>query len=348
MAHLLDFQRGAAAFVSLKQEAWHGLGVVVDQEMSVSDALRLGNLDFQVEKAPNRHHLPTGEVITSATSFFTYRTDTNFVLGDRLGATYQVVQNEEALAVVDSLVSQGGMIVETAGSLRNGATVFMCCRLPENIVVGDSDQIKQYLIIATGHDGNTPILAYFSNVRVVCNNTLQLSFGDATKKHTIRHTRSAADKLNEALRLMGLAHKNQTAVSAAYNQMQEMKMDGVRFWDYIGNVFFSPAEIKELRAGGNPSQVISTRKRNVVDKVVQFAQTGIGQREAVPGSAWWAYNAVTGYFTHLAKHDDPETRMESLLFGSAADTMERALALASQPDKIQPIRQTAANSFILN
>ena len=91
MAHQLDFQRGSAAFVSLKAEAWHGLGVTVQQEMSVADALRLGNLDFTVAKQPNRHHLPDyqdrfggwvrGEIVTSDTSFFTYRTDTKTHFG---------------------------------------------------------------------------------------------------------------------------------------------------------------------------------------------------------------------------------------------------------------------------
>lgn len=348
MAHLLDFQRGSAAFVSLKNEAWHGLGIIVENEMSVADALKLGNLDFEVAKLPNRHHLPTGEIITSDTSFFTYRTDTNFVLGDRLGKSYEVVQNAEALGVVDALVSDSGLVVETAGSLRNGCTVFMCLRLPENINVGGTDTVKQYLIIATGHDGNTPILAYFSNVRVVCNNTLQMSFRDATKKHSIRHTRSASDKLNEALRIMGLATKNQKIVAEQYNRLAEIKMQQDQFWNYVGNVFFSPAEIKSLREGKRPQEVISTRKSNTVNKVLQFAQTGIGQKEANPGSAWWGYNAVTGYFSHLAKHDNPEARMESLLFGSAADTMERALVLAAEPEKITPIRQVAAYSFNRN
>ena len=345
MAHAIDFQRGTAAFVTLKAEAWHGLGVIVENEMSVADALKLGNLDFEVAKLPNRHHLPTGEIITSDSSFFTYRTDTNFVLGDRLGKTYEVVQNAEALGVVDSLVSEGGLVVETAGSLHNGCTVFMCLRLPENIVVGSSDQVKQYLIIATGHDGNTPILAYFSNVRVVCNNTLQMSFRDATKKHSIRHTRSASQKLDEALKLMGLVTKNQKVVAEQYNRMAEIQMQQNQFWNYVGNVFFSPAEIKELQTGKDARLVLSTRKQNVVNKVLHFAETGIGQREAGRGSAWWAYNAITGYFSHLAKHDDAEARMESLLFGSAADAMEKAMVLAADPTKVIPIRQEASRAF---
>lgn len=347
MAHLLDFQRGTAAFVSLKQPAWHGLGVTIETEMTVSEALKYGNLDFQVEKSPNRHLLPTGEMLVSDTSFFTFRTDTNFVLGDRIGKAYEVVQNEEALGVVDALVSEG-MIVETAGSLRDGCTVFMCCRVPESIKVAGTDEVKQYLIIATGHDGNTPILAYFSNVRVVCNNTLQLSFRDATKKHSIRHTRSAGDKLNEALRLMGLSVKNTATAQAQYDRLAEEKMSQNEFWNYVGNVFFSADEIKKLQGGTAITDALSSRKRNIVSEVVAYAQTGIGQAEAGKGSAWWAYNAITGYYSNRKKFDTAESRMEGLLFGSAADTMEKALVLASQPEKVQPFHRIASQSFNLN
>jgi hypothetical protein len=141
MAHQLDFQKGSAGFVSYKTPAWHGLGKVIETEMSVEQAIKFANLDFTVGKLPNIHRIQTGQYdaegkaevldIQTGKSFFTYRTDTNLVLGDRLGATYQVIQNEEALSVCDTLVQQGGLVIETAGSLFDGRTVFMCCRLPE-------------------------------------------------------------------------------------------------------------------------------------------------------------------------------------------------------------------------
>ena len=137
---------------------------------------------------------------------------------------------------------------------------------------------------------------------------------------------------------MGLAVKNQKVVAEEYERMAEAKLTQDQFWNYVGNVLMSPAEIKALQDGKKAAEVISTRKQNTINQVLNFAGMGVGQKEANPYSSWWAYNAVTGHFTHNARHDNAEARMESLLFGSAADTMEKALVLASQPEKIQPLR----------
>lgn len=105
MAHNLDFSKGFASFASRKQTAWHGLGSVVDA-MNTKQALQLGGLDFDVIKAPNIHRIGTKEIV-STNSFFTYRNDTEAVLGDKLGKDYTVLQNREAMDLIDTLVESG-------------------------------------------------------------------------------------------------------------------------------------------------------------------------------------------------------------------------------------------------
>lgn len=85
-----------------------------------------------------------------------------------------------------------------------------------------------------------------------------------------------------------------------------------------------------------------------MNEVLAFAQNGIGQMEANPGSQWWAYNAVTGFFSNK-KADDPNDRMESLLWGTAAKTMERALDFAVNPGKVVALKNSEVrNSFAYN
>ena len=346
MAHHIDFQTGKAAFVSLKSRPWHGLGAVIESEMSVEQAVRLAQLDFEVAKLPNRHHIPDGnggmiEKISS-TSFFTYRTDTNFVLGDRLGKHYTVVQNEDALGVVDALVAKGNLIIETAGSIHNGCTVFMTLRLSEAIKVSGKDDVQQYIVIAAGHDGGTPIMAFYTNVRVVCHNTLQLAISGAKNKISIRHTSSAQNRLNEAIRILARAEQNTPIVSAAYDRMARREVSKQEFFDYVGNIFCTPKEITALNNGEKADEVLSTRKSNIIGDVLSFAQTGIGQDLAGPGSMWWAYNAVTGYYANEKQFKSADHRMDGLLWGSQAATMETALALANAPEKIIPLSRKAS------
>lgn len=346
MAHNLDFQRGSAAFVSLKQKAWHGLGRVIETEMTVEQAVKFANLDFIVEKAPNRHYMPSLsgqgiDIITSDTSFFTYRTDTNKVLGDRLGSSYCVIQNEQAFSVVDSLVNEGGLILESAGSLYDGCTVFMCLRMKEPIKVAGHDTVMQYIVIASGHDGNTSLLAFFTNTRVVCNNTLQVALKGAVQKHSIRHTAKAMNRLDEAIKIMGLATKNTKAVAEAYDRMARREMLRHEFFDYVGNLFYTKSEIEAFQSGAKADAVLSTRKSNIIADVLNFAENGIGQKEADMQTWWGGYNAITGYFSNK-KFDDANDRMDSLLFGTAATVMQNALVLANEPEKIVPLRVKAS------
>lgn len=351
MAHLIDQSRGTAAFFSYRQPAWHGLGKVSTEPITtLKQALELGQLDYTVEIAPNAHHIPNpkgpefaAQIVVSNNSFFTYRTDTNGILGDKLGAQYTPVQNEEALAIVEGLISEGCRI-ETAGALSGGARAFICVELPEQIKVNGTDEVRQFAVIACGHDGSMGILAYFTNTRVVCSNTLQASFSGAVQKRSIRHTANAKSKIEEAGRLMKIAIQNKETVQIGYQKLADTPMIEQRFFDYVGNLFFSTEEIKEMQSGKRAKEVVSTRKINVVNDILNYYERGVGQQE-IKGTAWGAYNAITGYYSNVKRYSSAEARMDALLFETGANTMSKALQLASSPGEIIPLRAVPAHTF---
>ncbi len=186
MAHKIDNSKGFSAFVSFQAPAWHGLGEVFTEQISTLDALKRGGLDYQVLKLPNIHYLPNGEELISEDSFFTVRTDVNKVLGSRLGKDYEVLQNIEALNVVDEILQSGSATIETAGAINEGRKAFICLKVNKDIIVGDSDTVNQYVLIATSHDGSMSITATPTNVRVVCNNTLTAALQGAKGAIKIR------------------------------------------------------------------------------------------------------------------------------------------------------------------
>lgn len=346
MAHEIDTQKGFAGFASLKQPAWHGLGTVVEERITIADALHYGGLDFEVLKTPNVHRFPDGLEQVSKESFFTYRTDTNFILGDKLGKGYTVMQNKIALDLVDELVSKQAMTIETVGSLGNGAKVFVTLKNETPIDLGNNDLTEQYLVLLNGHDGNTAISAYFTNVRVVCQNTLNASLGNCTHKHTVRHTATAKDHLTEALKIMGVIQQNAEDDKQAYQRMKAKQFTDKMFSHYLGNIFFTPEEMTDFKNGD--TGVISTRKKNVIAEVVNFAHTGIGQDLAGEGTAFWAYNAITGYFSNQKVYKDTEVRMDNLLWGTDAQVMNRAAELALKPDKIINLDRNFVANLALN
>lgn len=150
--------------------------------------------------------------------------------------------------------------------------------------------------------------------------------------HRVRHTANVKDRVNEALKIMGIIENNVQAKKEAFETMKKTKFSETRFFDYIRNLFFSKEEMTNVKAG--KTDAISTRKQNIIKDVVAFTNDGVGQKEAVEGSAFWAYNGVIGYYSNQKTYKDSENRMTSLLWGADAGVMESALELALEPKKI--------------
>jgi phage/plasmid-like protein (TIGR03299 family) len=350
MAHLIDNSKGFNAFVSFAAPAWHGLGTILNSAISTQDALTKGGLDYTVLKLPNIHFLPNGEELISEDSFFTVRTDVNKVLGGRLGKDYAVMQNVDALNVVDEILQSGTATIETAGSIDEGRKVFICLKVVKNIVVGSNDTVEQYVLIATSHDGSLSITAMPTNVRVVCNNTLTAALRGSQDKIKIRHTSNATARLSEAAKVLKLMSNNTAANEDNYNAMLDTVISKEDMFNYFGNIFCTPEEIKELQTGKRAAQVLSSRKQNVLAEVLNFANCGQGQDIAKAGNdftMWGAYNAVTGSVTRK-KYDSASSRANSMLFGSAAETIQTAGVLALSPAKIQPLHKVNFSNLNLN
>lgn len=361
MAHLIDESKGYAAFVSYEQPAWHGLGKVLHNPISARMALEQGGLDYTVIKLPNIHAIPVygngfdqpptdfiEEV--SDDSFFTYRRDTNKKLGTKLGKDYQVLQNVEALDVVDEILQNGTATIETAGAIDGGRKVFILLKVKKDIIVGSNDVVHQYWLIVTSHDGSLSITAMGTNVRVVCHNTLTAALQGAQSKVKIRHTKNAKEKLAEAAKVLRLIQQNTEVNEANYNQMKATKITQQEMWNYFGNIFLTPQEISRLQAGERAKEVLKEGKIETIDKVLDFALNGVGHSMAMAGTEhtmWSAYNGVTGYLTRK-KYENDNARANSMLFGNTAEKIEKAGVLALNKAKIQPLHRTNLNNINLN
>jgi phage/plasmid-like protein (TIGR03299 family) len=313
--HNLDNSKGKTAFVSVAKPAWHGLGTIVNEALNAEQALQLGGLDFTVLKMPNVHMMQTGQAyleepafieIVSEDSFFTYRTDVNKVLGSRLGKDYTVLQNAEAFNIVDEILQAGTASIETAGAIDEGRKTFICLKANDSIIVNGNDKTDQYILICNSHDGSMAIQAMFTNVRVVCSNTLAAALGSAQDKIRIRHTANAGDRLKEAAKVLKLIKENNEHNTESYEIMCNTIIEPSKMWDYFGNLFLDAQEIKALQQG-NPTM-------------------------------WTAYNAVTGYVTRK-KYSSADDRANSMLFGSGYKTIQEAGVLALHPGKIEPLKK---------
>lgn len=73
----------------------------------------------------------------------------------------------------DPFVSSGSCALQAAGALREGRGVWVLARLAatEADVVG-GDTVRGYFLLSNAHDGTQTVRAQFTNIGVVCMNTL--------------------------------------------------------------------------------------------------------------------------------------------------------------------------------
>jgi phage/plasmid-like protein (TIGR03299 family) len=62
-------------------------------------------------------------------------------------------------------------------------------------------------VAINSHDGRSPYQVVVTPWRPVCGNTERLAVNDALSRWTVRHTRSATDRIQEARRTLGLSIK---------------------------------------------------------------------------------------------------------------------------------------------
>lgn len=320
MAHQLNVnqQTGQSSFFSVKEIAWHGLGKIVQDYPNSREALAYAGLDFQVNKKPNIHRIAEGNEITSANSFFTYRTDNNAILGDRLGADYQVVQNTDAFNFFDAIVGGDGIQFETAGALGKGERVFITAKLPGYIKVGQEDLIEKYLFLTTSHDGFGSIIAAFTPVRIVCANTLNAALRNHSNAVKIRHTVNAKERLEQAHKVMGISNTMAAELESLFNQWAKVRITDPELKKLIQVAMVPNKEVLANIQSGKDDE-LSVCFRNMVNSVYTYATESPTQYgQTTMGTVFGAYNAVTGYFQNMRTYKDQEAKLKSIMYGGTA------------------------------
>ena len=152
---------------------WHGLGTKVSENISVDDMMKEAGLDWEVQKVPAYAEL-NGEKIHSGHDML-IRTSDNTAL-DMVSGNWNPVQNIEAFEFFDDFVRSGDMQMHTAGSLKGGQIVWGLAKVNDSFELFGGDKVDSYLLFTNPHRFGQSIDVRFTPIRVVCNNTLTLSF----------------------------------------------------------------------------------------------------------------------------------------------------------------------------
>jgi phage/plasmid-like protein (TIGR03299 family) len=340
MAANLNYNKakGRYAFATCREKPWHGLGVIVDNRMTSKECIELASLDYEVGKGklfvkydeplikPDGTPLKGLEIVDQ---FATYRKDTGYPFGI-VGSQYSVIQNKEAFEFFDHIVGERRAIYETAGALGHGETIFITAKLPDHILIGGKDTIDQYILLTMSHDGTGSIIAKFTPIRVVCNNTLSAALSSGSNVFKLKHTRNVKDRLKEAEELLAITYKTSKETQEIYNHLITINIDEKVKTNYFLDIMLDNKEINTLAKEGVAwynSQELSTRRKNQLEALFTFDNKGVGQDTFI-GTAYNAYNAITGYVQNVKNYADDEKKFSNIMMGADGKLIERALVEA--------------------
>lgn len=268
--------------------------------------------------------------------FGTYRTDKNIPLGI-VKQKYEVVQNIDVFNFFDEAIGENKAIWQSAGCLGYGHKIFVTAKLPIETTV-NGDRIDNYLVFSNSHDGSSSIDIMFTPIRVACTNMLNAGYDKSEAHIRIIHTSSASTRLSRGAAVLKSAIECAKDSESIYNALYTIKMNDDQVMEYLCRLVLSDSEfnlLKEYDPKNGCKKLmykdyltmentnISTRKANQLAQMFGYYLDGIGQKE-INGTAWGAYNAVTGFYCNVANLEG-EKRLDSLVWGSAYNNMNKAL-----------------------
>jgi phage/plasmid-like protein (TIGR03299 family) len=326
MAHNITDTDGA---VFHKEAAWHGLGVVINEEMSPTDAMNIAGLNWDVFKV--------GPVSAGCAESDEYnaivRDDTNTILSIQ-SPDYKIIQNSEVFEMAYNLGDK--IQVESALSMNGGRRLVVLCRTGTMHGAGGRDPIEKYMALINSHDGTLAMSALPTSVRIVCQNTLSMAMAAGMKKSfRIVHTgdmKKKQDAMADALKFYAKTGQLFEEKVDTLVRKELTKSDIQKFWMDVWGMIEEPIVTNPQSESEYANYLKATTT------IAKWAEVFDTERQQLSTTAnlWLAANAVTNEVQHRipARGKKPtfESSAYSNLMGKNQDTtidvMKYALTLA--------------------
>ncbi len=314
MAHELE------NMFSVKKTPWHGLGKIVQEAPTAEEAIVMAGLNWQALEKPIFRINNSGDLEAITTHKAIVRDTDNKQLGI-VGDGYHPLQNDKAFSFFDPFIESGLASFETAGSLREGKTIWILAKLNKApIEIGRGDEVNKYLLLSNGHDGTMAVRTGFTPIRVVCANTLAMSHGaKESKLLRIHHSKKVHDRLDQVREIVNAADAKFEATAEQYQALARSDVNQKALEAYVDVVFKIPSMDAQRREFAH---------KKATENIQRLFETGFGQDlKKSKGTYWGLYNAVTQYLSYESGRNE-ETRLNSLWFGGNSKLNQRALDAA--------------------
>ncbi len=295
----------------------------------IDAALTKANMDIHYEKFP---------VETVPGLYGIRRKEDGHVLpGTGVGEQYEVLQLDDVKNILLRPFFESKLVrFSSAGIVKAGARFFICAKVEgteADVLPGDA--VRAYLNMMGSWDGSLVTGIGFGGTRVVCANTLAAFLQEALASGPngsrlglregpanllrVKHTKGQRVALAQVGEIIDFATRSFAVNLEQYRVLANTPMVKADLDFYVR---------ESLGITPDSDGEYSTKGQNIIDSVLELADSGIGTDiRGVRGTAWAAYNAVTEHYSHHAGRS-VETRTDAVLFGDTRKRIAGAFQLA--------------------
>ena len=339
MAHQLE----QMAYVG--ETPWHGLGNQLTQNQPIEVWAKQAGMDWRIESSDvsymAKNERGQSIIMPYEEQRVLYRSDTHAPLSV-VSQRYQEVQPMEILEFYRDLTEQSGFELETAGVLKGGKKFWALARTGQSTALKGKDVSNGYILLATACDGTLATTAQFTNIRVVCNNTLAIALrGQSSSAGVVKvphSTKFDADKVKQQLGISVRAWDEHMYEMKQLTQRKVTQGEAAAYFDAVfNNTSMSAADQEENIiqfyrniANPNPAKEKSEPNGRAMTKVMDmFNGQGRGaELSSAKGTVYGLLCSITEFADHERRAMSTDHRLDSAWFGAGAALKQRGLEQA--------------------
>ncbi len=324
---------------------WHGLGNQLTQNQPIEVWAKQAGMDWRIESSDVSYMAQNERgqsiIMPYEEQRVLYRSDTHAPLSV-VSQRYQEVQPMEILEFYRDLTEQSGFELETAGVLKGGKKFWALARTGQSAALKGKDVSNGYILLATACDGTLATTAQFTNIRVVCNNTLAIALrGQSSSAGVVKvphSTKFDADKVKQQLGISVRAWDEHMYEMKQLTQRKVTQGEAAAYFDAVfNNTSLSIADQEENiiqfyrnMATPNPAKEKSEPNGRAMTKAMDmFNGQGRGaDLSSAKGTAYGLLCSITEFVDHERRAMSADHRLDSAWFGTGAAMKQRGLEQA--------------------
>ncbi len=324
---------------------WHGLGNQLTPNQPIEIWAQQAGMDWRIESSDVSYMAQNERgqsiILPYEEQRVLYRSDTHAPLSV-VSQRYQEVQPMEILEFYRDLTEQSGFELETAGVLKGGKKFWALARTGQSTALKGKDVSNGYILLATACDGTLATTAQFTDIRVVCNNTLAIALrGQSSSAGVVKvphSTKFDADKVKQQLGISVRAWDEHMYEMKQLSQRKVTQGEAAAYFDAVfNNTSLSIADQEENIiqfyrniAQPNPAKEKSEPNGRAMNKAMEMFN-GQGRGADLASAKDTAYGllcSITEFVDHERRAMSTDHRLDSAWFGAGATLKQRGLEQA--------------------